>query len=152
LSCWPTFTAPGAGPAYSKCQVVEADERQFDRRAILWPRSLLGFPCGNRRRKTGFRSRHRQGCRTNPANVKLWFANRDHALKFFGNFEIQENGCQLWMGPFFDWGHGLYTFAGEHVRVHRLRWICRRGVDLPDDIFLRHVICHNPACPLCQDE
>jgi len=39
--------------------------------------------------------------------VKLWFAEPDRKLKFLGNFELHENGCQLWMGPFFDSGHGL---------------------------------------------
>ncbi len=79
-------------------------------------------------------------------HVKLWFANPVNARQFFGNFEIQANGCQLWMGPFFDGGHGLYTFDGEHVRVHRLRWIWRRGVDVPDDICIRHWACANKAC------
>jgi hypothetical protein len=78
--------------------------------------------------------------------AKLWFADPVNARNFFGNFEIHENGCQLWKGPFFDSGHGLYTFDGGHVRVHRLRWIMRRGVDLPDDICIRHFMCAKKAC------
>jgi hypothetical protein len=78
--------------------------------------------------------------------VKLWFANRDHTSRFFGNFEIREDGCELWMGPFFDSGHGLYTFDGGHVRVHRLRWMLARGVDIPKDICIRHLLCANKAC------
>jgi len=79
-------------------------------------------------------------------HCKLWFADPANARKFFGNFDIQENGCQLWRGPFFDGGHGLYTFDGAHVRVHRLRWILRRGVDVPDDICIRHWACENKPC------
>lgn len=78
--------------------------------------------------------------------VKLWFADPVNVRKFFGNFEAQESGCQLWMGPFFDGGHGLYTFDGQHVRAHRLRWIIRREADLPDDICIRHWACANKAC------
>ena len=79
-------------------------------------------------------------------HVKLWFADLAKARRFFGNFEIQENGCQLWMGPFFESGHGRYKFDGSDVRVHRVRWICRRAMDLPVDICLRHFMCRNPAC------
>ncbi len=60
-------------------------------------------------------------------HAKLWFANRDNRLKFFGNFDLLDNGCQLWRGPFFEGGHGRYRFDGEDCRVHRLRWVLRRG-------------------------
>jgi len=60
-------------------------------------------------------------------HVKLWFADPAKARQFFGNFKIQENGCQLWLGPFFESGHGRYRFDGSDVRVHRLRWVRRRG-------------------------
>lgn len=63
----------------------------------------------------------RRGMTPTIEHCKLWFADPANARKFFGNFDIQENGCQLWRGPFFEGGHGLYTFDGAHVRVHRLR-------------------------------
>ena len=79
-------------------------------------------------------------------HIKLWFAHRDNLLKFLGNFDLQENGCQLWRGPFFESGHGRYRFDGKDCRVHRVRWARSRGADLSPDICLRHVMCHNPAC------
>jgi hypothetical protein len=78
--------------------------------------------------------------------LKLWFSDPNRVRAFFGNFEIQENGCQLWMGPFFERGHGRYVFDGQNVRTHRLRWIWSRGKDIPDCIYLRHVLCNNKAC------
>jgi hypothetical protein len=79
-------------------------------------------------------------------HVKLWFANPANVRAFFGNFELQENGCQLWLGPFWESGHGRYMFDGEQVRTHRLRWIRRRGIDIPDNICIRHLMCRNKAC------
>lgn len=78
--------------------------------------------------------------------MKLWFADPAHRLKFFGNFRIEENGCHVWLGPFWDRGHGRYQFDGQGVRAHRLRWIWTRGKDIPDGICLRHFACKNKAC------
>lgn len=78
--------------------------------------------------------------------MKLWFADPDHCRRFFGNFQIEGNGCHVWLGPFWDRGHGRYSFDGQNVRTHRLRWIWTRGRDIPDGICLRHVLCNNKAC------
>lgn len=79
-------------------------------------------------------------------HAKLWFANRDNLLKFFGNFDLHDDGCQLWRGPFFEGGHGRYRFDGEDCRVHRLRWILSRGADLSPEVCLRHLMCRKAAC------
>jgi hypothetical protein len=78
--------------------------------------------------------------------MKLWFADPDHERQFFGNFEIKENGCHLWKGPFWSSGHGRYVFDGSNNRTHRLRWIWERGRDIPEGMCLRHVLCKDKAC------
>lgn len=76
----------------------------------------------------------------------MWFANPDHVRGFFGNWEIQANGCHLWLGPFWERGHGRYVFNGENTRTHRLRWIWSRGADIDEGIRIRHLMCNNKAC------
>jgi hypothetical protein len=78
--------------------------------------------------------------------LKLWFSDPELKRQFFGNFEIQDNGCHLWLGPFWERGHGRYVFDGENTRTHRLRWIWSRQNDIPEGIYIRHLLCNNKRC------
>lgn len=82
--------------------------------------------------------------------LEEWFGDPEHGEErtrnFFGNFDQQPNGCQLWKGPFWDSGHGRSIIFRHHVRVHRVRWVWERKQGIAAGLFIRHFLCDNKAC------
>lgn len=79
-------------------------------------------------------------------HLQDWFSDPKRAITFWGNFLIHENGCQLWMGPFWERGHGRYVLDGHNVRVHRVRWVWARRGGIDPDLVVRHFFCENKSC------
>jgi len=84
----------------------------------------------------------------NYAALLQWFSNPDNAARFWENWSVgHENGCHLWLGPFWEDGHGRFSMDGSNTRTHRVRYILARESDMfPEAPFVSHLLCKNPAC------
>jgi len=57
----------------------------------------------------------------------------------------QPNGCLVWTGALYEFGHGCIAFNGKNVGTHRLAWELANDRPVPVGLCILHS-CDNPPC------
>jgi hypothetical protein len=76
---------------------------------------------------------------SDPAFIKRFYDTVDVG------FDIDD--CHIWTGALSDQGYGNFTVKRHTVRAHRVAWVIRNGIAVPEETpFLDHVNCLGRWC------